>query len=60
MDVTCEHERQMIIAEAWRFVDREVIPIAHELEASDTYPFELIDKLNSPVIANIRPIGLSI
>src|SRR5436305_14497155 len=38
-------DRQMIITEVRRFVDREVIPVARELEHSDTYPFELVDKL---------------
>lgn len=35
----------MIIAEVQRFVDREVIPVARELEHDDIYPFDLIDKL---------------
>jgi alkylation response protein AidB-like acyl-CoA dehydrogenase len=38
-------ERQTIITEIRRFVDREVIPVAHNLEHSDTYPLDLIDKL---------------
>src|SRR5260370_15836033 len=38
-------ERQMVVAEVRRFVDREVIPVAHELEQHDTYPVELINKL---------------
>lgn len=45
MDAALESERQMVVTEIRRFVDREVIPIAHNLEHSDTYPFELIDKL---------------
>ena len=47
MDTTLDPERQMIIAEVRRFVDREVIPVAHELEHSDTYPLELIEKLKT-------------
>ncbi len=35
----------MVIAEVRHFVDREVIPIAHDLEKHDTYPVELIQKL---------------
>jgi alkylation response protein AidB-like acyl-CoA dehydrogenase len=35
----------MVIAEVRRFVDREVIPIAQDLEQHDIYPVELIDKL---------------
>src|SRR5207249_209109 len=38
-------ERQAIITEIRRFVDREVIPVAHNLEHNDTYPLDLIDKL---------------
>ncbi len=38
-------ERQEIISEVRQFVDREVIPIAHDLEKNDTYPVVLIDKL---------------
>ncbi len=41
MDTT--HE--MVVAEVRRFVEREVMPVAHDLEQSDTYPVELIDKL---------------
>ncbi len=47
MDTTLDPERQMIIAEVRRFVDREVIPVAHELEHNDTYPLELIEKLKT-------------
>src|SRR5258708_37201134 len=47
MDTTLDPERQMIIAEVRRFVDREVIPVAHELEHSDTYPLELIEKMKT-------------
>jgi alkylation response protein AidB-like acyl-CoA dehydrogenase len=45
MDDTLDAERQMILAEVARFVDREVIPVAHELEKTDTYPVDLINKL---------------
>src|SRR5712692_2843572 len=41
MDTT--HE--MVVAEVRRFVEREVIPVAHDLEQSDTYPFDLVSKL---------------
>ena len=36
MDTTLDAERQMIVAEVRRFVEREVIPVAHDLEHSDT------------------------
>jgi alkylation response protein AidB-like acyl-CoA dehydrogenase len=39
-------EKQMIVAEVRHFVEREVVPVAHELEQSDTYPFDLVSKLS--------------
>ena len=45
MAMTLDSDRQEVITEVRRFVDREVIPIAHDLEQSDTYPVTLIDKL---------------
>jgi alkylation response protein AidB-like acyl-CoA dehydrogenase len=45
MDTPLDAEKQMVIAEVKRFVEREVIPVAHELEHSDTYPLDLIEKL---------------
>jgi alkylation response protein AidB-like acyl-CoA dehydrogenase len=42
-----DEERQMIVAEVRRFVEREVIPAAHELEKHDTYPVALIEKLKT-------------
>lgn len=42
-----DEERQMIVAEVRRFVEREVIPVAHELEKHDTYPVALIEKLKT-------------
>lgn len=42
-----DEERQMIVAEVRRFVEREVIPAAHELEKHDTYPVVLIEKLKT-------------
>jgi alkylation response protein AidB-like acyl-CoA dehydrogenase len=45
MDDALDAERQMILAEVARFVDREVIPVAHDLEKNDIYPVDLIAKL---------------
>jgi alkylation response protein AidB-like acyl-CoA dehydrogenase len=45
MDTPLDPEKQMIVAEVRRFVDREVIPVAHDLEQSDTYPADLVEKL---------------
>ena len=47
MSVPSDAEKQMVIDEVRRFVDREVIPVAHELEQSDRYPVVLIDKLKA-------------
>jgi alkylation response protein AidB-like acyl-CoA dehydrogenase len=38
-------ERQAVVDEVRLFVEREVIPVAHDLEKNDIYPFELIEKL---------------
>lgn len=45
--MTSDDERQMIVAEVRRFVDREVIPVAHELERQDCYPTDLIEQLKA-------------
>lgn len=45
MEMSLDAERQMVIDEVRRFIDREVIPVAHELEQRDMYPFDLIEKL---------------
>jgi alkylation response protein AidB-like acyl-CoA dehydrogenase len=42
-----DDEKQMIIEEVRRFVEREVLPVAHELERHDTYPVVLIAKLRT-------------
>jgi alkylation response protein AidB-like acyl-CoA dehydrogenase len=45
LDTPLDADKQLIIAEVRRFVDREVIPVARELEHDDSYPFALIEKL---------------
>src|SRR5204862_1551497 len=45
LSTTAESERDLIVAEVRRFVDREVIPVAHELEKHDTYPTDLVNAL---------------
>jgi alkylation response protein AidB-like acyl-CoA dehydrogenase len=45
MEIPLDADKQLIIAEVRRFVDREVIPVAHKLEHEDSYPFELVEKL---------------
>lgn len=41
------NERQLVVEEVRRFVDREVLPVAHELEQHDIYPLDLIEKLKT-------------
>ncbi|MBO0778677.1 MAG: acyl-CoA dehydrogenase family protein [Ktedonobacteraceae bacterium] len=38
-------ERRLLVEEVRRFVDREVLPVAHDLEQGDRYPMELVHKL---------------
>lgn len=45
MDTTRDNAKQLVVDEIRRFVDREVIPVAHDLEKNDAYPVELVDKL---------------
>lgn len=45
--MTSDDERQLVVDEVRRFVDREVIPVAHDLEQKDRYPTELIEKLKA-------------
>ena len=47
MSSSHDADRQAVVEEVRRFVDREVIPVAHDLEKNDRYPFELIDKLKA-------------
>ncbi len=43
--VTLTEEQQLIVSEVRRFVDKEVIPVATELEHRDEYPVDLIEQL---------------
>ena len=45
MDLPRDDERQALIDEIRRFVEREVMPVARELEHADQYPDELVEKL---------------
>lgn len=45
MDLSLDDERQALIDEVRRFVDREVLPVAHALEHADQYPDALVEKL---------------
>ncbi len=41
------NERELVVEEVRRFVEREVLPVAHELEQHDIYPLDLIEKLKT-------------
>lgn len=45
MDLSLENEKQAVIDEVRRFVEREVLPVARELEHADQYPDALVEKL---------------
>ena len=45
MNMPADDERQALIDEVRRFVEREVLPIAHALEHADLYPDALVEKL---------------
>jgi alkylation response protein AidB-like acyl-CoA dehydrogenase len=45
MDLSLENEKQAIIEEVRRFVEREVFPVARELEHADQYPAALVEQL---------------
>jgi alkylation response protein AidB-like acyl-CoA dehydrogenase len=47
LNISLDADRQAVVEEVRRFVDREVIPVAHDLEKNDIYPLELIDKLRA-------------
>ena len=47
MDSPLDADKQAIIDEVRRFVEREVIPVAHDMEHDDIYPLELIEKLKT-------------
>src|SRR3972149_7348725 len=43
--VTLTEEQQMIVSEMRRFVEKEVMPVATELEHADEYPADLVEQL---------------
>jgi len=45
MSLSLDADRQAVVDEVRLFVEREVVPVAHDLEKNDVYPFELIEKL---------------
>lgn len=47
MQQPLDAERQAIVDEVRRFVKREVMPVAHQLEHDDIYPYELIKQMQA-------------
>jgi alkylation response protein AidB-like acyl-CoA dehydrogenase len=47
MQQPLDAERQAIVDEVRRFVRREVLPVAHQLEHDDIYPYELIEQMKT-------------
>jgi alkylation response protein AidB-like acyl-CoA dehydrogenase len=47
MSLTLDADKQAVVEEVRLFVEREVIPVAHDLEKNDIYPFDLIEKLGA-------------
>lgn len=45
MNLSLENEKQALVDEIRRFVEREVLPVAHTLEHDDIYPTDLVEKL---------------
>ncbi|MGH2510761.1 MAG: acyl-CoA dehydrogenase family protein, partial [Ktedonobacteraceae bacterium] len=45
MNSFLENDQQALVDEIRRFVEREVLPVAHTLEHDDLYPTDLVEKL---------------
>src|SRR5579863_2194227 len=46
-DSRFDADKQAVIDEVRRFVEREVMPVAHDMEHDDKYPVELIEKMKT-------------
>ncbi|HEY6540717.1 MAG TPA: acyl-CoA dehydrogenase family protein, partial [Ktedonobacteraceae bacterium] len=46
-DSRFDADKQAVIDEVRRFVEREVMPVAHDMEHDDIYPVELIEKMKT-------------
>ena len=44
---TLDEEQQLIVSEVRRFVDKEVLPVATELEHRDEYPTHLVEQMKA-------------
>jgi alkylation response protein AidB-like acyl-CoA dehydrogenase len=45
MNIPLDNEKEVLINEVQRFVEREVLPVAHAMEHADQYPEALVEKL---------------
>ncbi|MDX1527387.1 MAG: acyl-CoA dehydrogenase family protein [Gammaproteobacteria bacterium] len=46
-DTTLANDESLILDSVDRFLERDVRPLAHDLEASDTYPEEIVEKMKA-------------
>ena len=38
-------QQELILAAVDKFLERDVVPYAHDLEARDEYPFEIVEQM---------------
>ena len=61
-----QEQERMVLESVDRFLDKDVVPYAHDLEADDTYPQEIVDKMvdmglfGATIGAEYGGLGLSV
>ena len=61
-----QEQERMVLESVDRFLDKDVTPYAHDLEADDTYPQEIVDKMvdmglfGATIGAEYGGLGLSV
>ena len=61
-----QEQERMVLESVDRFLDKDVAPYAHDLEADDTYPLEIVDKMvdmglfGATIGAEYGGLGLSV
>ena len=61
-----QEQERMVLESVYRFLDKDVAPYAHDLEADDTYPQEIVDKMvdmglfGATIGAEYGGLGLSV
>jgi alkylation response protein AidB-like acyl-CoA dehydrogenase len=48
-------DEALILASIDRFLEREVAPYAHELEATDTYPQAIVEQMKELGLSSVFP-----